>query len=194
MRIIQAQERHASHIARLIMQAMGSDCCHNLMAEDKTLEDFESVILALVKRTDSQYSYLNALVAETEEGETAAVCVSYDGAHLRKLRAAFISLAAEKLGKDHTQMPEETAAGELYIDSIAVDKRHRRKGIASQLLQATIRKAARLNLTRVGLLVDFANPNAEKLYARNGFKQVGINTWGGHDMKHLQYELSQEKF
>ena len=37
-----------------------------------------------------------------------------------------------------------------------------------------------------GLLVDENNPRAERLYKSVGFKVVGTNVWGGHNMKHMQ--------
>ena len=46
-----------------------------------------------------------------------------------------------------------------------------------------------MGLPAVGLLVDKGNPKAEKLYTRIGFKYVGDSSWGGHEMKHLQYAV-----
>ena len=89
-------------------------------------------------------------------------------------------------------MDDETAAGELYVDSLAVDAHHRGQGIAKALLKATILRASRLSLPAVGLLVDKGNPKAEKLYHDVGFRYVGDNQWGGHAMKHLQYVFGDE--
>ena len=90
-----------------------------------------------------------------------------------------------RLGMDHSAIADETQAGELYIDSICVDDRFRGKGIATQLIRATIDKARALGLPAVGLLVDKGNPLAEKLYLRNGFVYQNDASWGGHPMKHL---------
>ena len=86
-------------------------------------------------------------------------------------------------------MEDGTGPGELYIDSIAVFEGCRGKGVATALLNAAIDKAKKMDIPAVGLLVDKGNPKAEKLYGRIGFKYVGENTWGGHPMKHLQYQL-----
>jgi DNA-3-methyladenine glycosylase I len=43
----------------------------------------------------------------------------------------------------------------------------------------------------VGLLVDKGNPQAEHLYHDVGFRHVGDSTWGGHEMKHLQFILNK---
>ena len=61
-------------------------------------------------------------------------------------------------------MPDETQAGELYIDSLAVDPEYRGMGIAKQLLEATIQKSREMHLPATGLLVDTGNPRAELLY------------------------------
>ena len=119
----------------------------------------------------------------------AGVCVSYDGSDLHRLREAFVSAARKAFGRDFSSMTDETQAGELYIDSIAVESRYRGQGIAGQLLDATKQKARLLGLPAVGLLVDKGNPDAERLYLRHGFEYVGDNTWGGHPMKHLQYKI-----
>ena len=80
---------------------------------------------------------------------------------------------------------DETQAGELYLDSLAVLPEYRRQGIARKLLLATKERANLLGLPRVGLLVDKDNPVGEALYTSVGFQYVNDNQWGGHPMKHL---------
>ena len=82
-------------------------------------------------------------------------------------------------------MDDETQAGELYLDSLAIEPEHRRQGIARQLLKATKEKAERMGLPCVGVLVDKGNLAGEKLYASVGFRYVNDSSWGGHPMKHL---------
>ena len=109
-----------------------------------TLEEFEQLMTRLVAMEESQYSYRNTLVAidhGAEAGRTVAgVCVSYDGALLRPLRRAFIQEALETFGIDYSDMGDETAAGELYIDTVCVRADYRGHGIAGQLLMATVEK------------------------------------------------------
>ena len=113
------------------------------------------------------------------------ISVSYDGGLLHELRRAFIEAAKEHIGKDHTGMDDETQAGELYLDSLAVLPEYRRQGIAQRLLLTTKERASRMGLPCVGLLVDKDNPVGEALYASVGFQYVNDNQWGGHPMKHL---------
>ena len=88
-------------------------------------------------------------------------------------------------------MDDETQAGELYIDSIAVSEEFRGHGIAKHLLKAVIERAREMGLPAVGLLVDKGNPRAESLYNKVGFQYVNDSAWGGHEMRHLQYQMTE---
>lgn len=188
IKIEDAQKKQATVIARLIMEAMNHECCQWFAGPNHTLEDFHLLMTRLVEREDSQYSYLNTLVAITETNKIVGICVSYDGAKLRELRKAFIEGALEAFGRDFSDMDDETTAGELYIDSLCVDNSFRGRGLAKELLEATIEKGRKMNLP-TGLLVDTGNPQAERLYHHVGFVYMGDNQWGGHKMKHLQKPL-----
>ena len=138
----------------------------------------------LVEQEDSQYSYRNTLVA-MDEDRLVGIAVSYDGGRLHELRQAFIQAAKEYIGMDHSGMGDETQAGELYLDSLAVLPAYRRQGIARRLLKSTKERADRMGLPYVGLLVDKGNLSGEALYASVGFRYVNDSCWGGHPMKHL---------
>lgn len=171
------------------MQAMSYDCCMSFIGQGHTLDDFERMMTTLVLREDSQYSYKNTQVALNADGGFAGMCVSYDGARLHELRKAFIDIMKERFNRDMSRMDDETEAGELYLDSLAVDETYRRNGIATRLLKAQIAKARSMKLPAVGLLVDKNNPKAERLYREIGFETVGSAVWGGHEMKHMQYRI-----
>lgn len=177
----------ASHIASLIMEAMNPECCQNFAGPGHTLVDFHRMMTHLVEMEDSQYSYRNTLVALTSSGILAGVCVAYDGGELRQLRRRFIEAAQEAFGLDYSGMADETEEGEFYVDSLAVSSNYRGKGIATELLRATIEKGIQRGIPTIGLLVDKGNPRAEELYSRVGFQYVNDSVWGGHPMKHLQY-------
>ena len=202
--IREARPEEAGRIADLIIMAMTEECCLHFCGPDHDIDDFRRVMISLVARTDTQYSYLNTLVAIEETapvpspplpsapvpgvsapGCIVGICVSYDGALLHLLRQPFIDAAQQEWGMDHSSIPDETQAGELYLDSLAVDPAYRGRGIASLLLRATIDKSRALGLPSTGLLVDLGNPKAEALYNKVGFRYAGTNSWGGHGMKHL---------
>ncbi len=186
MNIRNAEREQSGDIARLIMTAMTGECCLHFVGQGQTLDDFCRVMTRLVERDNTQYSYRNALVATDSQGTVTGICVSYDGALLRRLRAPFIEAAKTDFGRDFSMMEDETQAGELYIDSLAVKPENRGQGIASALLRATIDKARQMGLPATGLLVDCGNPNAERLYRSLGFEYANDATWGGHPMKHMQ--------
>ena len=179
-----AKKDQSASIARLIMMAMTDDCCLHFCGVGYGLDDFYRMMSSLVEREDSQYSYKNTLVAMDDE-KVVGVAVSYDGARLNELRQAFIEAAKEQIGKDHSGMDDETQAGELYLDSLAILSEYRRQGIARKLLRATKEKADQMGLPCLGLLVDKGNPAGESLYASVGFRYVNDSNWGGHPMKHL---------
>lgn len=182
--IAPATPGHADAIVRLIMMAMSADCCLYFAGPGHTLDDFARVLRRLVLIDESQYSYRNTLVALTPQGTVVGICTAYDGALLHRLRQAFIRTCRDELGREFERFADETAPGEFYVDSLAVEPACRRQGIASALLLATARKAAALALP-LGLLVDAGNPTAERLYTSLGFRYAGQNVWGGHPMKHL---------
>ena len=182
--IREATKEQAADIARLIMVAMTDDCCLHFCGVGHGLDDFRQMMTSLVEREDSQYSYRNTLVAMADH-EVVGIAVSYDGGRLHELRQAFIQAAKLCIGKDHSGMDDETQAGELYLDSLAVLPEYRRQGIAQRLLHATKDKANKMSLPCVGLLVDKGNPAGEALYASVGFRYANDSEWGGHPMKHL---------
>lgn len=182
--IVEGTKDQAAEIARLIMTAMTDDCCLYFCGDDFGLNDFHKMMTMLVERENSQYSYRNTLVA-MDGDKIIGISVSYDGARLHELRRAFIEAAKKYIGKDHSGMDDETQAGELYLDSLAVLPEYRRQGIARKLLKGTKERANRLGLPCVGLLVDKDNPIGEALYTSIGFRYINDNQWGGHPMKHL---------
>ena len=182
--IREATKNQAAEIASLIMMAMTDDCCLYFCGDGYGLVDFRKMMTMLVELEKSQYSYKNTLVA-MDGDKVVGISISYDGARLHELRRAFIEAAKKYIGKDHSAMDDETQAGELYLDSLAVLPEYRRQKIASRLLRATKERANNMGLPCVGLLVDKHNPTGEALYASVGFRYMNDNQWGGHPMKHL---------
>ncbi len=185
--IKKAVKSQAGEIARLIMVAMTDDCCRYFCGEGYGLSDFHQMMTMLVEQESSQYSYQNTIVA-MDGDKLVGISVSYDGGRLHELREAFIQAARKYIGKDHSAIDDETQAGELYLDSLAVLPDYRQQGIARRLLRATRERAASMKLPCVGLLVDKGNPAGEALYTSVGFRFVNDSLWGGHPMKHLQCE------
>ena len=140
-----------------------------------------SIFAELAAREVSQYSYRNALVAEVD----GAAIIGYDGARLEELRKPLYELMVEKFGGVRP-VEDETSAGEFYLDSLAVLPQWRGRGVGGALLSAARDRAFAAGHSRVGLIVDFANPRAEALYNSLGFERVNATTFLGHDMWHMQ--------
>lgn len=177
--------------ARLIMEAMRPECCRHFYGESHTEEEFCELMAALAEREHTQYSYRNTICATNGDGTVVGILVCYDGGRLLELRRPFIEEVKRRFGRDFSDMAEETEAGELYLDSAAVVAGLRGRGIATRLFHAAAERARRMGIGRLGLLVDRSNPDAERLYRRMGFAQVGDRDWGGHTLKHMQLDVTK---
>jgi ribosomal protein S18 acetylase RimI-like enzyme len=71
-----------------------------------------------------------------------------------------------RLGRRTTPPPP---ADSLYIDALASDPRHRRRGAARALLAAVEEEAVRLGLAAVSLVTEETNSAARSLYESAGF-------------------------
>ena len=189
MEIINAVPEDAPLIAKAIMTAVGTEICENMAGENHSLDDVAKLFTELAGRNDSQYSWRNTRIAVVEDGKKAGVCVCYDGKDLKKLRRSFFELTNKMFGwglseEEIENIPEETKAGEYYLDSLMVLPEYRKRGIASALIEDAHTKARSEGLP-LGLLVDPDNPKARHLYDSLGFKQVDIRPFAGVDMNHL---------
>ena len=175
------------HAAPLLVQAMEDFACTFIQEKDSSLAIplFEHFF----QKPGNQYSYENTLVCEINHHLVGTI-TAYDGAYLKQLRTPFLEYLADKYPLNNFQPEDETEAGEFYIDTLSVSPHFQGKGIGSQLIQATIEKASRLNHKKVGLLVDLENPLAKKLYERLGFKSKGLKTLMGGKYEHMQLSLS----
>ena len=164
----------AESIALAVCMAVGYDATHALYP----------VFLELARMEQSQYSYLNTLVAEVD-GAVVGALVGYDGACLKELREPIFPLLKQHLG-EVINIEDETEAGEFYLDSLGVVPEYRGHGIGRALIEAMRNRAFAEGYERVGLIVDVDNSSAERLYTSLGFRRVGNKRFLGHAMHHLQ--------
>jgi ribosomal protein S18 acetylase RimI-like enzyme len=113
----------------------------------------------------------------------------YDGKLLPQYRAPFLQHIAEKYKVTDLVIDDETNPGEVYIDTLSVAPQQQGKGIGKKLLAAAIQQAKTEGHEKIGLLVDFKNPNAKKLYVGLGFESIGTKKLGSNVYEHLQREL-----
>lgn len=178
-----ATEKDAKIIAQVVAMAIGDEETLKNYCGENYLEILEKI----ARREQTQYSFRNALIAEID-GKVAGAIVGYDGAKLLELRKGTFDVIKTHLGASPNMEPE-TSAGEFYLDSVAVFSEFRGSGVGKYLILELCHKVFSEGHKAIGLLVDFENPNAEKLYHSIGFVRVNITTFLGHKMWHLQKKL-----
>ncbi|MCH5229471.1 MAG: GNAT family N-acetyltransferase [Muribaculaceae bacterium] len=182
----------APFIGRTITEAMGRDLCIGLAEGEENLPKVIKLFSDLAATETAQYSYKNALLAIDKNGERVGALIGYDGTDHREMRKDFINKANELLGWDVTieeadNWEPETNPKEIYLDSLYVIPKYRKKGIASSLIKSAIEKFRHLGKS-YGLLVEPHNEKALKLYKELGFTENGINNFCGEPMLHLSYK------
>ena len=175
----QATMDDAAMIARVVSMAIGDEQA----LYDYCGENYLAVLTSVAQADATQYSWRYALVAEVD-GSVAGVVVGYDGAMLEELRAGTFAIIREHIGRVPT-IPNETEAGEYYLDSVGVVPEYRGRGVGRALVAALCEKAFKEGHERVGLIVDSDNAQAERLYTSQGFERVGTRLFFGHQMWHL---------
>lgn len=183
--IREGKKEDAEYIADAVMSAIGMDIC-NGMAADREQKVLREAFVRCAARDDSQYSYRNALIAESETGEKAGAIVGYDGADMHKLRQAFVDEYNDLMGTDYREeeWSDETTSDEIYLDTLAVSKEHRKQGIGTMLIKAFVRRYSN-DGKPIGLLVDYDNSNARRLYESLGFVARGPRSFFGTPMEHM---------
>lgn len=186
-RVVRAVKEDAEIIAEGVMVAIGEEICIDLGGGRDNLPEVMRFFKELAEKETSQYSYLNTLKAVDEFGNIAGVIVAYDGAKLYELRKDFIDKYNEifHLAMKDEDLEDETSPDEIYIDTLMVRNEYRRQGIGSLLIESLAEKHIGCG-KQLGLLVDYVNPNARKLYVKLGFEKKGMRKFCGVEMEHMQ--------
>ena len=188
--ITDASPEDASLIADAILAAIGDEITDNLAGDNNSRQDVHGIFSRLAACDDSQYSFRNTRIARTPDGKAIGVCISYDGADLKRLRRPFFKEANDILGWGLTddeveQIPGETDPDEFYLDTLMTLPEYRGKGVGKALIADASAKAAYCGKP-LGLLCDIDNARAERLYHSAGFRRVGLRPFAGHQMNHLR--------
>lgn len=176
--IRQATINDAELIAYCVGSAIGEEAVQEHLGAN-----WLDIIAEIARLEISQYSYRNALIAEINNTPAGAV-IAYDGARLDELRTQTLRII-HRYNPDFAFTEDETEAGEYYLDSLCVLPQYRKMGVATRLINALCEKVFSEGHNRVGLIVDFDNPNAERLYTSLGFKRIKTRNFLGHQMWHL---------
>ncbi len=86
---------------------------------------------------------------------------------------AAVFLAAVENGEVLGYCGMHCAAGECYMDNVAVFPQHRGKGVATTLLEALLEEARRRGGEFLSLEVRPSNTGAVRLYEKLGFRREG---------------------
>lgn len=173
--------------ASAIAQAIAMAIADEQVLKDYCGEDYLFVLKEIASKENTQYSWQNCIIA-TINSEITGVIIGYNGAELKQLREGTFEILKEYI-PTLPEIEDETSEGEYYLDAIAVFPKFRGQGIGKTLLEALENKAYNLGHKKLGLLVDFNNPNAEKLYTSVGYKRVNTVYFFNHKMWHLQKNL-----
>lgn len=182
MNIRRAKAEDAETIATYLLMAM-EDIVYDFIGQTNRAAAL-AFLHHFVQKEDNQYSYQNCWVVQNHHRVVAAVNI-YDGACLKDLRAP-IAHYIETHFQKRFEPEDETAAGEFYIDALAVDPEQRGKGIGAKLLEHVRHTYVIQDHKTIGLLVDVDNPRAQQLYLQLGFKDVDEKTLAGKTLRHLQ--------
>lgn len=179
-----AQSDDAGQIAPLI----------DIIFDEMQLEELEDVpepglakVITKAYQTDTYlFDKASTVVAEAD-GQVVGVMFGYPSENERTINQVLYNLSKQSADfKTPFVADSETNSDEWYLDSIAVRPDYQGCGVGSRLLKAVPNVALSDGKDTVGLNVDFENPNAKKLYERNGFETVGTQMIGDHLYYHMQ--------
>ena len=179
-----AQKQDAKICIKLLNLAM-EDIAYKLSGYDDPVKSDE-ILEKFFKSETNRLSYKNVYVYKRDEQIIAAMC-AYFGGDVAKLDRE-ISQHLKALGKD-AQIEKECFDDEFYIDSIAVDEKFRRQGLAKELILHSFAKAKELGHKKVSLIVDINKPKVRKFYESLGFKFNTKKIINLHEYDHMIKEI-----
>ena len=179
-----AQKQDAKICIKLLNLAM-EDIAYKLSGYDDPVKSDEILEKFFVSETN-RLSYKNVYVYKRDDVIIAAMCAYFGGDAWQLDREILQHLKA--LGKD-AQIEKECFDDEFYIDSIAVDEKFRRQGLAKELILHSFAKAKELGHKKVSLIVDINKPKVRKFYESLGFKFNTKKIINLHEYDHMIKEI-----
>ncbi|PRD57516.1 GNAT family N-acetyltransferase [Sphingobacterium gobiense] len=183
MQIRKARSTDAEAIAPIMLTAMEEIIYYFIGEQDQ--QKATAFLTYHIAEPGNQYSYEHIIVAEEDGNIIGQICL-YPGNKLEQLRAPILSYLRTHF-KREPNSGNETQAGEVYIDTLAVSIAAQGKGMGKILLLYAIDLFVHRQKEALGLLVDKENPKARKLYLDIGFKPVKEVSIFGKQLVHLQY-------
>ena len=179
-----AQKQDAKICIKLLNLAM-EDIAYKLSGYDDPAKSDE-ILEKFFQSETNRLSYKNVYVYKRDDVIIAAMCAYFGGDAWQLDREILQHLKA--LGKD-AQIEKECFDDEFYIDSIAVDEKFRRQGLAKELILHSFAKAKELGHKKVSLIVDINKPKVRKFYESLGFKFNTKKIINLHEYDHMIKEI-----
>ena len=175
-----AQKQDAKICIKLLNLAM-EDIAYKLSGYDDPVKSDE-ILEKFFESETNRLSYKNVYVYRRDDVIIAAMCAYFGGDAWQFDRE--ISQHLKALGKD-AQIEKECFDDEFYIDSIAVDEKFRRQGLAKELILHSFARAKELGHKKVSLIVDVNKPKVRKFYESLGFKFNTKKIINLHEYDHM---------
>lgn len=179
-----APKQDAKICIKLLNLAM-EDIAYKLSGYDDPIKSDE-ILEKFFESETNRLSYKNVYVYKRDEQIIAAMCAYFGGDAWQLDRE--ISQHLKALGKD-AQIEKECFDDEFYIDSIAVDEKFRRQGLAKELILHSFARAKELGHKKVSLIVDINKPKVRKFYESLGFKFNTKKIINLHEYDHMIKEI-----
>lgn len=154
----------APFVALVMMEAIGAQ-----LMEEGTMP--EEHIINICRRTDTLYTYKNAVIVELD-GTIIGCVIAYNGKGYHEVKEHTFGLVSDSLPFDFNTMDDETREGEYYLDSLALLPAYRNKGYGRQIISHVVKCAQEQNLLPV-LACSPENEKAYHLYRSLGFEEDG---------------------
>ncbi|MDR1473629.1 MAG: GNAT family N-acetyltransferase [Lactobacillales bacterium] len=157
-----------------------------LFIKEVGLENLKSLIEQCYLDPRYRDDYMQAVVAEFN-GEVVGAAFGFNDEQEDKIDEIFDTLLYENFGIRQGFEVKEAVSDEWYLDTIAVFKHMRGKGIGTKLLKFLPNIAKKYGKICVGLNVADDNFTAKKLYLSHGFVETGKKRLGNQRYTHMRW-------
>lgn len=149
---------------------------HNLIPEMTPVQ----MVTHNLSAEDSYYSYKNTIVAEYNQNPIGT-SLSYPS-RFHQITEEMKNFLPEDRLEHFKSFYSSRVEDSLLLNALCVDERFRRKGIGTKLIALTKQKANKDGFKALSVMVLADNTDAQRLYARCGFKTVEAVELKSHEL------------
>ncbi|ASM34804.1 GNAT family N-acetyltransferase [Campylobacter sp. RM12327] len=158
----------------------------SVLTGEENKEKAKSVLREFFVSKQNLYSFENVFVYEINGLVVGAMCV-YDSNLRDKLLEPIIS-RLKMINKNH-KIDKECFENEYYIDTIAVNEKFRKRGIATKMFEHAFLEAKKLDIKKCSLVVDILKPKTKSFYESLGFYQNCVVDIAGGRYFHMLKDI-----